>query len=211
MLQDDQMLLLPGGDINAGLKRCRITHQLQSSPGVYLASRTWGKNRKSVLWNPSVCTQQPCTSVRMTLLTRTRFTDLDGDMNKRQYNSKRSGITNRKETNQRSRIRILGLLNVDNCYFFFYIYKLCLTDCATAGGPCHTSTCAQTGCPSPEDCCSLLHRQHSCGNSAGPPSRASAARCTSAEAHLHPESRCFHGQPGVVCTNEAFPAHMLFL
>lgn len=31
MLQDDQMFLLPGGDINAGLKRCRITHQLQTS------------------------------------------------------------------------------------------------------------------------------------------------------------------------------------
>lgn len=209
MLQDDQMFLLPGEDIHAGLQRCRMTHQLQSSPGVYLASRTWGKNWKSVLWNPSVCPQQPRTSVWMTLLTRTRFTDLDGEMNKRQYNSKRSGITNRKETNQRSRIRILGLLNVDSCFFFFN--KMCLTDCATAGGRCHTSTCAQTGCPSPGDCCSLLHRQHSRGNSAGPPSRVSAARCTSTEARLHPESRSFYGQPGVGRTNEALPTHTLFL
>lgn len=77
--------------MNTALKQRTITHHQQSSRGFYLASRTLGKNRKSVLWNPSVCMQQPCTSVWMTLLAKTPLTDLDGEMNKRQYNSKRSG------------------------------------------------------------------------------------------------------------------------
>lgn len=85
------MFLLPEEDIKPALSQGTMTLQQRSRPGFYLASRTLGKNRKSVSWNPSVCMQQPCTSVWMTLLTKTRLTDLDGEMNKRQYNSKRSG------------------------------------------------------------------------------------------------------------------------
>lgn len=36
------------------------------------------------LWGPSACVQWPCTSVRTTLLTRTRLTDLDEELNRLQ-------------------------------------------------------------------------------------------------------------------------------
>lgn len=48
------------------------------------------KKLNRVPWNPSVCMQQPCTSVWMTLLTKTRLMDLDEELNKEQYKSKRS-------------------------------------------------------------------------------------------------------------------------
>lgn len=41
------------------------------------------KKLNRVPWNPSVCTQQPCTSVWMTLHTKTRLMDLDEELNKR--------------------------------------------------------------------------------------------------------------------------------
>lgn len=45
-------------------------------------------NRASL--NPSVCMQQPCTSVRITRLTRTRLMDLDEALKNSQYKFKRS-------------------------------------------------------------------------------------------------------------------------
>lgn len=48
------------------------------------------KKLNRVPWNPSVCMQQPCTSVWMTLHTKTRLMDLHEELNKRQYSCKRS-------------------------------------------------------------------------------------------------------------------------
>lgn len=42
------------------------------------------------LSNPSVCMQQPCTTVWITLLTNTRLMDLDEALKKSQYKFKRS-------------------------------------------------------------------------------------------------------------------------
>lgn len=115
MLQNGRMLLLPGEDRKPALNQCTTSHRQQSSQGVYLASRTLGKNRNSVSWNPSVCTQQPRTSVWMTLLTNTQLTDLDGEMNRRQYNSKRPG--DHKQDGDQVGGPTSGFLNTDYCYF----------------------------------------------------------------------------------------------
>lgn len=58
---------------------------------LYLAlSSALEKKPNRVLWCPSACMQQPCTSVRTTLLTRTRLIDLEEELNRRQYTSRRS-------------------------------------------------------------------------------------------------------------------------
>lgn len=174
---------------------------LQSIQGFYLVSRTLEKNLNSVLWNPSVCMQQPCTSVWMTLLTKTRLTDLDGEMNKLQYNSKRSMDHKNKKAKSDDPYQDIWVPEYWQLLFLWNVEQH-LTDCATVVELCHTSICVQTGCPSQANCCSVLHTLHSCMNSAWPPSCVSAAHCTLNVAHLQGRSKRFFRQPALFYTNE---------
>lgn len=137
--------------------------------------------------------QQPCTTVWITLLTKTRLMDLDEVLNKSQYKSKRPEDHKYKQRGFSKLIRQVGITISDNSNNTVYCkttkisvneIKIYPTDCATAVEGCHTSTCGQRGCPSLGGCYNLLHRLNSCMNSAGCPSHVSASRCTLDEARL---------------------------
>lgn len=152
-----------------------------------------------MLWNPSVCMQQPCTSVWMTLLTKTLLTDLDGEMNKRQYNSKRSADHKQEGETQSDDPHWVA----EHCYFYKMWSNGSLTVPLLWGDV--TPVLAHR-----ED---VLHQEAAVVFSVG----CTAVRTLQDLGHVFQQlaalqtwpacsksgSDCFFGQPEVFCTNEA--------
>lgn len=91
MLQKSQVFLLPGGVEDKTMKSACIHGTLcdvvsegfSDGASRHLAfSSALEKKLNRELRDPSVCMQQPCTSVWTTLLTKTRLMDLEEELNR---------------------------------------------------------------------------------------------------------------------------------
>ena len=88
-----ERVILPSGDGSTLVSSFVKFRALFLQQGYLTLSSALEKNLKRVLWRPSVCMQQPCTTVLITRLTRTRLMALEEELNSPQNSSRRSRDT----------------------------------------------------------------------------------------------------------------------